>query len=559
MPTKEEVMLRKAAEERGKQVDYNPDTRNVYVDGQQYTPDALRAAGGRLEGGHWQVPSSFFGAPAAPPAGGGEVMPEGAAAPAAGAPPAAEPYQYEPFDQGQGMDQLSQYLQQFTDGHLQQQQAALESHKHATIAELRSQYEAAIAEGKISVRDAEAQFQEQVKEIEQHAYHSAQRTALHGHEMGLQNSQQMAAMMQGDQARTRGLHSENMSERDQRINNIRDRMEAIRQQKVIGVDKAKADYRTGLMGAEAEASMMYGQGMFDLKRDDLSAQRDQHHAMQQLGAQDHYQRGQMELQDHHTRGQMGLQHEFSLAEMAEQHGFDLNILGEQHAHNLERDIHQSGLRIEEMVQQHGMDMEKIMQSFQNDFSLQQLVGSQRMAQISAQGAQQIAAARAGAEAGLQRDLTMLAEQDRMRRTQLRESVTPGTDMYKAAELELDRELERSTSLAYAQAGADFTMSAIMNDPFLVPRGSEITKPKDYRDVYGGITGNILNTLRYNVKERTSYDNLLDQFQREQAAAGRAEDFIGMGRGPNLGRWAEENEPEWGMFSRWVSRQFPNTK
>lgn len=434
------------------------------------------------------------------------------------------------FDHTAELANMEKYLQEASDGYLKQQQAALESNLTAQISELQAAYQQAVADGQISVRDAEAQFEEQVKQIQQQAYLDAERTALYGQEMGIQNSQQMVGLMQGDMARKQSLMQEGMSERDKRINDIKDRMNAIKSQKDISIARAQADYRSALLGAEGEAQRMYNEGMFGLMRDDYGARRDQSFTQENL-----------RLQDELTRGQMRLQH-----------GFDL-----------ERDAKQSYLRIQEIDYSHGLDLQKMSVEF--DYLMQQLAAQHgySMQQINAQGANQLAAIKAQ----FINQMSLIEKERQMEEEKIKAYLDDSSiwSRYSAKEREqarkdLEWELGVRTKAAvqevFSQSAAKTIMQEIFESPYLPARGAELETPKDYRHAWGNLLGSMGNWYHYGTG---GLEDKLDVLEKNKEASRLMDEFLKQaGIGPDITPWSTIKSPEFNAIERFLQRTFPNT-
>lgn len=195
------------------------------------------------------------------------------------------PQHHSGFDSDAAMAEIEAYLKAQGEGYVRSQTGMLESNLNAQLAELEAMLAEAVSQGEISVRDAEAQFEEGKKALEQQNYQDAQRTSAYGEAMGLANSQQMTGLMQGSMQRNQNMINENMSVRDRRINDIQDRLNAITNQKNIHANRAKDDFRTGVMQAEGQAQMMVAQNMTNIKVENFTAHRNQGFAMQQISQQ----------------------------------------------------------------------------------------------------------------------------------------------------------------------------------------------------------------------------------------------------------------------------------
>ena len=220
------------------------------------------------------------------------------------------------------MQNMQDIIEQQRQNYIQQQQAELEMIKDKRIAELQVLYQQAVSEGNMSIREAEAAFNQKKAEIEQEAYLDAERVSLYAHNSGIQNSQQMVGLMQGENARNRGLVNQNMSDRDKRIADIRDRLDAILKEKNINVANVNSEYYSGLLKANADANLAANTNMFNLLHDDYTANRE---------------------------------HAYRLNELKTQHGFNVDLTSVEH-----------GFRLDEMMQGHKLDLEKVDVMFQNE-------------------------------------------------------------------------------------------------------------------------------------------------------------------------------------------------
>lgn len=388
------------------------------------------------------------------------------------------------FDHAAELANMEKYLQGASDSYFKQQQATLESNLTAQISELQAAYQQAVADGQISVRDAEAQFEEQVKQIQQQAYLDAERTALYGQEMGIQNSQQMVGLMQGDMARKQSLMQEGMSERDKRINDIKDRMNAIKSQKDISIARAQADYRSALLGAEGEAQRMYNEGMFGLMRDDYGARRDQSFTQENLRLQDELTRGQMGLQHQHALAQATHESVLAIDRMNIQQGFDL----EKMAINLEHDIKKMGVQ------------------FGYESALQGQAHSNALARISAEYKTKVKAEEDVYQKQLERDLR---------------GVTPGTEEYKVITANNERALKNK--LIELHAGTVY--EAVTSKVIAEYPGDDIKPPKNYTEPYGNIVIGEESYPQYDLlgglkNWLTGYDKKDKEYQKKLEAQSR---------------------------------------
>lgn len=250
--------------------------------------------------------------------------------------------------------ELGDFLKSSADAQYNNQRAQLEIARESQIAELKKAYEDAIADGKISVREAERQFEEQKAIIEQQAYLDAERTQLIAQDRGIQNSQQLLGLMSDDNQRTKSLINQNISERDRRINDIRDRINAIISKKNLDIARINAEYDSGLLRARSEADMLYNQGMFNMKHDALRDQR-----------QHDYRLGEMEAQHGYRVNEMGIQHGFDLEKMKIGHQYDLDKMAVQ----LQNSLRLEGVRSANAIRQAQINMQMQMQKEQQAYEL----------------------------------------------------------------------------------------------------------------------------------------------------------------------------------------------
>lgn len=459
------VELRKTAESAGQQVGFDPHTKIVSVGNQQFTPQQLQGMGGQIVNERWHLPQQAMQS----------IIPQQA--------PPAHISQQGGWNQQQAMSDMQSFIQQQSVGFLQQQQAQLQIMMESQIAQLKMAYEQAIADGQISIRDAEAQFQQQVKQIQQQAYLDAERTALYGHDMGIQNSQQMVGLMQGDNARKNSMINENMTTRDRRINDIKDRLNAIKTQKNIDMARVIAEYDHGMLRAQGEANQMFANNMFGLMQNDYFANRDQRFTQDNMRLGDELQRGQMMLGQEFTRENMATQFDYALKQAT----------------------HESGLAIERMNVQHGLDLAKMAQALKDDIqkmsisfghqsSLQSQAHKQSLARMEAEYKKKIEAEEKAYRTQLARDLR---------------GITPGTQEYKVITANHERQFKNNLTQIHLGTVYEYTTQQILQDaPATAPK-----KPTDFiLGKYDSI-GNLLNWITGFNKKNDSYNAQMEAIKR----------------------------------------------
>ena len=217
-----------------------------------------------------------------------------------------------PIQNNNSMNDIMNALAIMSGAYMQQQQAMLEATRQNQLANLQKAYSDAVAQGKMSIRDAEDQYAQQLDAINQAAYQDAERTKLYGQNMGLSNSQQMVGLMQADNARKNSLLNQNMTIRDKRINDIRDRINAITAQRDLDIANINAQYYAGLQQAMGTAMMNMGNNAFGLLQNDYLANREHQRALELSNIE--YERAK-EMMDKEQR--------FALEKMEKEYGYSV--------------------------------------------------------------------------------------------------------------------------------------------------------------------------------------------------------------------------------------------
>lgn len=208
------------------------------------------------------------------------------------------------------MNDMMNALATMSGAYMQQQQSMLEATRQNQLANLQKAYSDAVASGKMSIRDAEDQYVQQLDAINQAAYQDAERTKLYGQNMGISNSQQMVGLMQGDNARKNSLLNQNMTVRDKRINDIRDRINAITTQRDLDVANVNAQYDAGLQQAAGTAMMNMGNNAFGLMQNDYTANREHQRALELS-----------DIEYERAKEKMNEEQRFALEKMEKEHGY----------------------------------------------------------------------------------------------------------------------------------------------------------------------------------------------------------------------------------------------
>jgi hypothetical protein len=324
------------------------------------------------------------------------------------------------------MGAIEKLLKGGSDSYYKNQEGALQSQRDAQMNELKKAYENAVSEGKISIDEAKSQFDKAVGElnkqydsskgtvmeqyedtnetINEQAYNDSKRTEAVAQDRGIQNSAQMLGMEASDNARTNdyltqnaesknsaitgltqqrdGQLSEYTSERDSRINSIKDRINAITKQKDLDLANVNNQYNAGLTQARGQADMMYNQALADLKAGDLNAFRQQQYALAQIDRQQafdlekmakQYDYGKM-MQDDQQSFQQGMQkmeQNFQMNSMLKQHQFDMSKLNATFTQDLQKMAKQFGFESQLSDKQFQQEWKIMQQDAQNAIAQEQ--------------------------------------------------------------------------------------------------------------------------------------------------------------------------------------------
>ena len=245
---------------------------------------------------------------------------------------------------------------------MKSQESLLASARDKQLAEIQKGLNNAVEEGKISVREAEEQFATQKAAIEKEAYKDSEITQLTAHDRGIQNSAQMLGLMAGDNERKNTMINENVTTRDQRINSITDRLNAIKNNSAIDSQNAHATYGYGLASAQGQIGAQKAQQEFAMGLEDMQARRDQQFTQDNMNMQQGFTQDNMQLQQDFDLTKMSKQQQYTLESMAKSFGYDLKKMSQAQIYNLAN-----------MAQSFGYDM-----SLQNDSQLFQEDQQQQM-------------------------------------------------------------------------------------------------------------------------------------------------------------------------------------
>lgn len=269
--------------------------------------------------------------------------------------------QYSPqniMDRQQGgnaerMAQLQQMLQQGADATYNSQKSQLDATLNQQLTDLQAALEEAVANGEMSIRDAHAAFEENKGSIEQQAYNDSESTKLQAQDRGIQNSQQMLGLQQGDNARTNSLINKNMTERDKRVSDVKDRLNQLKNTSKLQSASATAQHGYGLAGAKGAADAQMYQNQFSMGLEDYKLDRDQQFQLDKSGMDQANQMQMQQQQQVYALQQLTTQQKYSLEQFAVQYGYDLSKMGVDQAYKLAQMASQNGYDMGILNQQQG--------------------------------------------------------------------------------------------------------------------------------------------------------------------------------------------------------------
>lgn len=397
------------------------------------------------------------------------------------------------FDAQGAKDQFNNHLQSSADGFLQSQTAQIEKMAASQLAELQKAYEDAIAQGKISVREAERQFEEGKKAIEQQAYNDSEGINAHAQQRGIQNSQQMVGLQMGADARKNSTLNSNVSDRDMRINNIRDRIDAISKQKDIDSARVNAERDYNILGAQGQAQQMVSQGMSQFMQQDYFNQQNMEHdynmsdnqnlfADYMANKNNAFQEGMQDKSNAFQEGMADKQHQYNkeyknidfnndLFKMATQQGYTIDNMNQEQIFALDKMAQSNKYTVENMHLGHGMDLEKLEAGI-----LGQLRTIDRQAGHTASENAKNRAAQREAQARQQKDALAeyIAKHDVMQQLQARQ-YEEGTIEYNNFMAENNRNLKLGLEASVNKMLTEESWNSIMENPSLF---SDPKAPKD---------------------------------------------------------------------------------
>jgi hypothetical protein len=277
-------------------------------------------------------------------------------------------------------DEYKDFLKNSSDSFYDGQKAMLDKAKAERLAELEKAYNQAVQDGEMSQEEAEKQLAEETEQINQGAYQQSQVTDLSAQTRGIQNSQQLLAMQSGDMRATNELKSEARTARDERINQIKDRLSQITNNYNLDKSTTNTAYNSDLANARAQADMQYSQGMtnmtmaqyksaLEMKNNLTMQEQAQLDMLERMETQQGYDLRKMSLQNDYTLNQMKTGQKYDLEKMAKAFGYDLDKMSRQQVYQLEQMAKNFGYDKQLNQQSHDFDMEKMAQQYLNQSSL----------------------------------------------------------------------------------------------------------------------------------------------------------------------------------------------
>lgn len=263
---------------------------------------------------------------------------------------------------------LSRYLQQSAQMQFTSQAAMLAQQRDAQIAQLEQAYADAVLEGEMSIREAQEAFEAQKAEIEKQAYLQSQQTQLMAQDLGIQNSQQLLGHLSADNQAINSMINQNMTTRDKRIADIKDRIRNLKNKKNLDVMMAQKEFGTNLIRAFGDiGSKMYDQ-QFQMQYDNLKRNREEDFAINQLGFQHKMDLEKMDKQNLLELGRLAYQHGLDLEKMNKQQVMELALLAKQHGYQVDLARLEDQLKRGQMAQQHKYTLEQLAKEFGYDIS-----------------------------------------------------------------------------------------------------------------------------------------------------------------------------------------------
>lgn len=237
-------------------------------------------------------------------------------------------------DSSENLARFDRYLQKSAEAQISSAEAGFAQARDQQISELQKMLNDAVYSGQMSVKEAERQFEEQVKAINAQAYQDQEVTRHNAQTMGIQNSQQMLGMMASDQARTQSLKSNAMSERDMKIYEINNRIQALKSATAIDIANINANYNNAVTQAQGQIMAdMYNQ-QYNTRLNEYNRLQNAQLGLDQIGLSQRYAQDNMALEQAYALERMDAQQRHTLEQFAVQHGYDLEKMSVQQKYTL---------------------------------------------------------------------------------------------------------------------------------------------------------------------------------------------------------------------------------
>lgn len=227
-------------------------------------------------------------------------------------------------------------LKQSAQAQMQSADANYSKIRDQQINALQAELDQAVADGKMSIQEAELAFEKQKESIYAQNYLDSEYSKAQGQSRGIQNSQQFLGMEQTRQANTTSLLNNNMTDRDNKIFQINNRLNVIKSNTMRGINQAQTDYGYNMAGAEGQIQSQMFQNQFDMQNAEYNRLQnmqgeldmramEQNFVMAQMSQQQKYTLETLAKQQGYDLAKMDIQQQYALAQMAEQHGYNMGL------------------------------------------------------------------------------------------------------------------------------------------------------------------------------------------------------------------------------------------
>ena len=394
-----------------------------------------------------------------------------------------------------GGSNIGDFYKQASEDFLDAQTANFDKQLSQQIASLEASYAEAISQGKISVRDAEAQFTAQKGEIEKQAYINNESMKVHAQQRGIQNSQQLIGLEQGANSRTTSAITGNISERDKRVNDIKDRITALTTQKDLAIGSAQADHGYNIASAQAQASQMYNQSMGGFMQEDYFTDKTQTNTERNMAIQQGYGKENMAIEQGYNKENMAIEQGYRKELSEFQNTLDISKMWVGHDINLKEFDAQLQNQFAIIDKNFGIDMK--MESIRSSNAMKQISASASASAKAVTDEYQIAMDREARKLGLTGNYNEKTISDALKAEGKQDLID-----------EMNMKRDAGIKDAIAQAGVQREMEILQNpNRYINPKA-----PKDYtaNQPLGGFdpVGNVLNLFTGYGKDTKTYKEQL---------------------------------------------------